>query len=102
MPPFADYGSRQIALYYRFVDPHFRDKSLTLQYIDAPLDDWTWASRQWTPDPADGRPVYVFRRDHLKPLSDLGFTIEERTFTTLGPCGRAHPSTVFFRAVSAR
>jgi hypothetical protein len=102
LSPFPDYGSRQIALYYRFVDPRFRDKHLTLAYVDATPEEYTWADKKWEPDPADARPIYLFRRDQTTPLAALGYTIEQRTFASLGACGREHPSAVFFRAVSAR
>ncbi len=96
--PFPDYGSRQVALYYRFVDPRYTERHLTLRYLTETPAEWTWAEPQWKPGGAgDPEVAYVFRRDQAKQLGESGYIVTERTFGTLGACGQAHASTVFFR-----
>jgi hypothetical protein len=99
VPPFEDYGARQIVHYYELADRDVRNKSITFRYMgEPPPGDWTWARQPSMPSPREGRVVYAFQRGHADRLRAAGFAVEERTLDSLGGCGQGKPDRTFFRA----
>lgn len=101
IPPFADYGARQIVLYHRFVDAKVAERGLAFEWLDSAPAGWAWAPAVFSPSASDTRPVYVFRRDHAQKLTRLGYRLTERHYSDLS-CITDHPATAFFRMVRPR
>jgi hypothetical protein len=96
VPPFHDYGSRQIVNYHLIASPIVRQKHVRFEYLDEPRDDWHWAPRVWKPDPKLASPVYVFQEGHATALRNAGYRVEGRELD-LAACGvRAKPMRFFY------
>ena len=88
VPPFDDYGARQIVMYYETTDPDVGAKHVTFRYMgEAPPSEWTWARQPTMPAASEARIVYAFQRGHADRLASAGFAVEERTLDSLGGCG---------------
>lgn len=101
VPPFDDYGTRQIVYYEAFADERAKDKRLEFRYLGGdPPAEWTWAPRPWNPearDDADDRVVLAFQRSHADKLRVAGYAVVERPFAELSGCD-GDPSWTYFRA----
>jgi hypothetical protein len=99
VPPYDDYGARQIVMYYETADPDVRQKHITFRYMgEAPPSEWTWARQPTMPASSEARVVYAFQRGHADRLAGAGFTVEERTLDSLGGCGAGASERKYFRA----
>ena len=95
MPPYGDYGSRQIVYYHRYADPVVKAKHLTFRYFFAAPSEWAWAPPSWTPDPSEPGPIYFYSGSYVDRFRRSGFRVEE---TTMGACDGKGGTLPFYRA----
>ena len=95
VPPYGDYGSRQIVYYHRYADPVVKAKHLTFRYFFAAPSEWAWAPPSWTPDPSEPGPIYFYSGSYVDRFRRSGFRVEE---TTMGACDGKGGTLPFYRA----
>lgn len=92
----GDYGSRQIANYYRATHPLARDGGVGLEYLFEPNPEFTWARRATSPDLSATPRAVTFDEPNAQRLAQAGYRMREELLDVSACRPKAARVRVFF------